>query len=160
MKYIGMILMIIAGIYSSLIYKEKRERRLLECEELCAFFEFIYSGISSYLYTYKEMAEKFECKALLEAGFIASLRENGDIYTSFKCSHDALSLPEFEKERLCDMFSSLGTGELDNEKNKISECREYLFSLAEKERKSTARDIKLFSVILLGALLGLIIILV
>ncbi len=152
--------MIVSALLISKRYKEKRTGKKEEYEEFLLLLDHFYKGLSSFLYTYKEMGETFKGKLLRELGFLNALSEFKDPKRAFLKTAPNFALEKEAADVITDVFSKLGTNDAECEKEFLKSGYERFLPFVERERKDAPRDIKIFCVGLVGAVLGIVIILI
>ena len=138
---------------------EKRKERLLLCEEFYRFVSHIKLQISCFRRPINELADGFRSDILTDIGFLSAIKESG-ILGAFESVRDKISLSEEEKRVLAALFSSLGTGYMENEIQQLDAHGGELYRLLEKERAELTRQSRLVNTLLTAASLGVIILLI
>ncbi len=159
LKLIGVCAMAAGTLLVSRELAEKRKERLLLCEEFYRFVSHIRLQISCFLRPANELAEGFQSELLSKIGFLASIAEQG-VYNAFEDVREKLLLSEDEKRVLGGLFSSLGTGYMENEIKQIDAYGAELYRLLEKERADLPKRSRLVNTLLGAASLGIIILLI
>lgn len=138
---------------------KRRAERLLLCEEFYRFVSHIRLQISCYLRPAAELAEGFDSELLTRVGFLPLIKECG-ICSAFLNVRDRLSLSEEEKRVLGGLFSSIGTGYMENEIKKIDAYSAELYRFLENERAELPKETRLTNTLFAAASLGIIIFLI
>ena len=138
---------------------EKRKERLLLCEEFYRFVSHIRLQISCFLRPANQLAEGFQSELLSKIGFLPSIAEDG-VYNAFQGVREKISLSEDEKRVLDGLFSTLGTGYMENEIKQIDAYGAELYRLLENERDDLPKRTRLVNTLLGAASLGIIILLI
>ena len=106
-----------------------------------------------------EAAHSFDSDELSECGFLP-IREAGDIRRAFYDSHAPEMLGQECTRVLDSLFSSLGTGYLEDEVRLIDLHRSQLAELVDRERAEADRQVKLIRTLTASAALGVIILII
>lgn len=159
LKLIGVCAMAAGTLLVCRELADKRKKRLFLCEEFYRFVSHIRLQISCFLRPVSELAEGFRSDILSEIGFLPSIAEQG-IFGAFESVCERISLSEEEKRILGGLFSSLGTGYMENEIKQIDAYSAELYRLLENERADLPKRSRLVNTLLTAASLGIIILLI
>ena len=159
LKLIGVCAMAAGTLMVCRELTEKRKERLLLCEEFYRFVSHIRLQISCFLRPTSELADGFSSEILSKIGFLPLIAEKG-IFGAFESVKDKISLSEEEKRALGGLFSSLGSGYMENEISKIDAYGRELYRFLEEEREELPRRSRLVNTLLTAASLGIIILLI
>lgn len=156
LKLVGICILLFTSILVSRELVSRRKRRLLVYEELLRFVAFLRLQIGCFLRPIPEVVADFRSDELERCGFLTS-DDGAGIAARFASS----ALPGIVGEdcsRVVDsLFSSIGSGYLEDEIRLIDVHKEQLSQLVERERDETARQVRLIKTLAASASLGLVI---
>ena len=156
LKLIGICILLFTSMLISAELVSRRRRRLRLCEELLRLVSFLRLQIGCFLRPIPEVLAAFQSDELDGCGFL-SREGNGDLVASFLSS----GVPELvgdECSRIIEsLFSSVGSGYLEDELKLIDAHRAQLSELVERERSETLRQVRLIRTLTGSASLGLVI---
>lgn len=158
LKYLGLAMLALSGIFISREYEKKERKRLFELSEFIRLFEHIKHKISCFLSPKSDWLSDFETESAPISEFLNISRKNG-LSDAFLSVRDKLSLGS-EADAILRILSSLGKTYKDGE---IALLDAALSSLSEIERQLSVeceKNIKTVKVLTAAAALGLIILLI
>ncbi len=159
LKLIGICILLFTSILISRELVRQRQRRLAVFEELLRFVGFLRLQIGCFLRPVPEVVANFHSDELCACGFLP-LADGADLESAFSSS-DAPRIVGTECARVAEsLFSSLGTGYLEDEIKLIDAHRAQLSELVEGERAESARRVRLVRTLTASVSLGLIILIV
>ena len=158
LKLVGICILLFASILISRELISRRKRRLVLCEELLRFVSFLRLQIGCFLRPVSEVVALFRSDEFSACGFFPL--DSGDLGHAFSSS-DAPEIVGAECARVaCSLFSSLGSGYLDDEVKLIDAHRAQLSELVDKEREETVRQVRLIRTLTAAISLGVIILII
>ena len=156
LKLVGICILLFTSILISRELVTRRRRRLLVCEELLRFVSFLRLQIGCFLRPVPEVVSEFRSDELSACGFLP-VANGVDIDSAF-LSSAAPSIVGKECTRIIDsLFSSVGSGYLEDELKLIDAHQAQLSELVERERAETVRQVRLIRTLTGSASLGLVI---
>ena len=159
LKLVGICILLFTSMLVSRELVAARRQRLALCEELLRFVSFLRLQIGCFLRPMAEVAREFRSDSLCACGFLCE-GDFDDLGRSFSSS-DAPKIVGKECTRIAEsLFSSLGSGYLDDEIGLIDAHRAELAALVDAERTEAARQIRLIRTLTASASVGLIILII
>ena len=159
LKLAGICILLFTSILTSRELVSRRRSRLVLCEELLRFVSFLRLQIGCFLRPVHEVASSFHSDVLSSSGFLP-VGECGDVGRAFADS-DLPRIVGQDCARIADsLFSSLGSGYLEDEVRLIDVHRAQLSELVERERIETERQVRLIRTLTASAALGAIILII
>lgn len=155
-KLIGICILLFTSMLISGELVSRRRHRLVLCEELLRFVSYIRLQIGCFLRPIPEVVGSFCSDEFNKCGFLPEVSD-ADLAACF-LSSDVPKLVGTECSRIMEsLFSSLGTGYLEDEIKLIDVHRAQLTELVERERAETVRQVRLIRTLAGSASLGLVI---
>ncbi len=156
MKLVGICILLFTSMLISRELVSRRRHRLALCEELLRFVSFLRLQIGCFLRPIPEVVASFRSDELSKCGFL-SPGGDADLAARFSSS----GLPEIVgaecSQIMASLFSSLGSGYLEDEIKLIDVHRAQLSELVDRERAETERQVRLIRTLTGSASLGLVI---
>ncbi len=140
-------------------YSAYKDRRIAETEAFIALLSHAEGMISRFLSHGSSLWNGFSSPTLEELGLLPMLREGAAPADAFAAIQGRLSVNKSCKDRLTEYFCDLGGGYREDELKKIAACKSELEEMLRMERKELENDVKAVRATLLGAALGVIILL-
>ncbi len=157
MKYVGILLILVAACAISREFSKQMAKRTGECKDFLAFIAYMRIQVGCFLRPVKELGEGFSSPALENAGFMDSLANSDCIFDAYKKCEANLSLSSQEKEVLETLFSSFGEGYLDDGIKLIDASYSAMEKLYSKLCEEKAKNTRLVTALSVTAALGIII---
>ena len=158
LKYLGLMLLAVSGIFISSEYEKKEKKRLFELAEFIRLIEHIRLKISCFLAPKSDWLSDFKTDSETVSKFLL-LAENKTLRESFSAVRDKLSLLE-ESEVFLRLFTSLGKAYKDSEIELLDQALSELYELKKRTFSESPKNVKTFKVIATAIAVGLIILLV
>ena len=159
LKLVGICILLFTSILISRELVAQRRRRLALCEELLRFVCFLRLQIGCFLRPVPEVVADFHSDELTACGFLP-LRDDGDLAFAFSSSVAPDIVGAGCAQVLTSLFSSLGSGYLDDEIRLIDAHTSQLGQIVELERVEAARQARLIRTLTASASLGLVILII
>ena len=157
MKYIGILLVLVAAAVISHEYSRHMEKRAEECRDFLEFIAHMRVQVGCFLRPVKELATGFSSPMLEKAGFIDSLKSSDCILSAYRHCESNLSLSDEEKEVLNTFFSSFGEGYLDDGIRLIDSVYKNMEGLYGKLLEEKTKNTRLVTTLSVTMALGIII---
>ncbi len=158
LKYLGLIMLALAGIFISREYEKKERKRLFELAEFVRLLEHIRLKISCFLAPKTDWLSDFKSDSEELSDFL-SRAENHTLAESFISVRDKLSLGA-EREILSRLFASLGKGYKDGEIELLDLALSELSGAESRLSEECEKNVKTVKVLAAAISLGLIILLI
>ncbi len=154
MQYIGIIAVMLSALVISREYARYMKKRELECEAFLEFIAHLRIQLGCFLRPLREAAAGFSSEALERVGFLGAVGSAESICKAYGSVKKRLSLSEAESRPLEALFSSLGSGYLEDELKLIDICEAEMRDAAEKIKVQSPKNIKLISTLSVTAAIG------
>ena len=158
LKYIGLLMLALAGIFISGEYEKREGKRVFELREFIRFLAHVRQKISCFLSPKSDWLLDFKTDSRELSDFLR-LSENSGFEESFEAVRDKLSLKE-EGEILARFFSSFGRGYKEGELMLLDGTITELSGAEKRISEESERNVKAFKVLAAAISLGLIILLI
>ena len=158
LKYLGLIMIALAGILVSREYEEKEKKRLFELREIIRLGEHIKRKISCFLAPKSDWLSGFKSDSAPISEFL-SLSLKSSLSESFSSIKNRLSMGD-EADIVERLFSSLGKGYKDGEIELLDIALAELCDVEKRLSQEALKNIKTVKVLAAAIALGLIILLI
>lgn len=115
MKYIGIILILLASVLFGRLYSESLREKSRELSEFIRFLRFMRERVECYLESAEDVAGSFSSAVLEKCGFLDELKRSGRIDMAYRACEGKLSINSEDKEIIREFFSHSGKGYLERE---------------------------------------------
>ena len=156
-KMIGSALVLVGAAIVGGEIRASRRAKLALREELYRFLLHIRLQISCFLRPPCEMCIGFESKELRETKFLDELASGEGLLGAFSASRLSELLSDEEGRVICELFSSLGGGYVEDEIKILDAYTEKFLECLEAERRKYSRDVRLVRTLSASGALGVII---
>lgn len=158
LRWCGAALLLLCALLCGREYSAYAGRRVSEGEGYIALLSHIEKMIDSYLAPLSEIFSGFECEALEKNCFLPAIR-------SGKSPREALTeikglIPENMRTLLSDYLDGFGKGYKESELKRTREARAELEAMLDGERESLEKSVKVTRALLLGAAVGIAILII
>lgn len=160
MKYIGFVLILLSVLIFSDSYSKHVKKRLSECEGFLEFIAHVRLQMSCYLKPPRALSEGFYSEPLSKSGFLQYVGECESIYEAYKRAETRLSLSDEERGILEKLFSSLGSGYLNDELKLLDAYGSLLDEAYESLKKEAPKSAKLISTVSVTVAIGFLILVI
>ena len=153
----GLFVIVIAALAASREYSRRVRKRVCECERFLEFIRHIRIQVGCFMRPPSELGCGFSGREI--EGFVGRIATDG-ILTAYENAEPTFSLSVDERDALRELFSSLGSGYLDDELKRIDSTCEKFEKLYNELKERASKDVKLASVLSATAALGVFIIII
>ncbi len=154
MKYIGILLILLAAYFAARSYRRgARERREL-AEGFLALISEMRRRAACYLEPPSRWVPEFVCPALEKAGFVAAVRSGKTLLEAFRAAKDGLPSERGIAELLMEFFSKTGSGYLISELELTEGVERDLYSKIEKLREDEERRCRSVGAVIYAVAVG------
>ena len=150
-------MILIAAFAASREYSKRVRKRLRECECFLDFIRHLRIKLGCFMASPVALGRGFPSCEI--DGFVNTISEKG-IRAAYEDYERELSLSKDEQAILRGLFSSVGTGYLEDEVKRIDRAEEALLVEYNRFRERAAKDVKLVSALSATAAVGVFIIII
>lgn len=155
MKYFGIFILLLAAAAFAKEYTGYVKRRLSQCREFLSFISHIRISVGCYLTPSDELWRGFDSDELCAIGFLPAVKSGAGIYEAYKNCESKLLLSREAKGVLSELFSSLGSGYLDDGMRLIDSSEERMERICRNLDEDLPRCVKLAATLSLTAAIGI-----
>ena len=157
MKLLGFFMIAAAAIAASLEYSKRVRKRLRESECFLEFIRHMRIQLGCFMRPPCDLGRGFSSCEI--DGFVSGISDNG-IRAAYESAESGLSLSPNEKDILRGLFSSVGSGYLEDELKRIDKAEDAFLREYNDFKARAAKDVKLVSALSATAAVGIFIIII
>ena len=160
LRIFGSVLIVLAATFVARGYSRYCEARLRTLEGFLSFLLHIKGEIKRTLTTPEGFVRDFKCEELSECGFLSAVGSGEPLHGAYLSSLPKLKLGINARELLSEFFEGFGKDYAEGERIRTESYAQKLERIAESERESLPKNVKLCRALLLAGALGLIILII
>ena len=154
LKYLLIGAVLLSSLYLSRRYREFVLERIGAGKELLAFLKFRGESVVRFMSPKSEICRRFSGERLERCGFLPALREGKSFAEAFAIGSEKLTLSEDVRALFEDVFSSMGFGYLEEERERQRGAEERAERILSDEEDALLKSAKVRATLIISAALG------